>query len=310
MRFGFHVSIAGGLPRAIEEARARKCETIQIFSRNPQGWRLKPLDPDAVVEFREGIKHNGICPVAVHMPYLENLATGDAALFAQSVESLSAELDRAEQLGAQFVVMHMGRCKEQSEKVALKQMISGIDRAFVRTGSRMPKLLLENTAGMGSSLGYRFEHLQRVIEGVKLPNRLGVVLDTAHLFEAGYDLRTRAGLDQTLREFDASVGLKRLHLLHLNDSKTDLGSRVDRHWHIGQGRIGREGFLNMVNHPLLRSLAGIMETPKTGIGEDRRNMRVIQGLAISRHASTSARGRAADSEDYESDPPILGHIAK
>jgi deoxyribonuclease-4 len=158
-------------------------------------------------------------------------------------------------------------------------MAQAIDAAYRRASrgarsSELPKLLLENTAGMGME----FRPLKGVIEGAANSNRLGVVLDTAHLFEAGWDLRTRDGLDRMLREFDALVGMKRLYLLHLNDSKTDLGSHLDRHWHIGQGKIGRAGFRHIVNHPLLSHLPGIMETPRLGMREDRRNLRAIRAL--------------------------------
>jgi deoxyribonuclease-4 len=283
VRFGFHVSIAGGFARAVDEALARKCETIQFFSRNPQGWRLKPLDSEDVRRFRERIRENGISPVTVHMPYLPNPASEGRELFEKSIAALVADMARAAELGAHYVIMHMGRRKVATEEQALARMIQAIDRALKRaepspSGASPPLLLLENTAGMGGSLGYRFEHLKTAIEGVESPNRLGVVLDTAHAFEAGYDFRTREGLDRTLREFDATVGLKRLCLLHLNDSKTEFGSRVDRHWHIGQGEIGKPGFRNIVNHPLLRHLPGIMETPRLSLQEDLRNMRAIRRL--------------------------------
>ena len=283
MRFGFHVSIAGGFARAVEQARALKCETIQLFSRNPQGWRLKELDPEDIAKFKQGIKALDICPVAVHMPYLPNPAAENRELYEKSIEALAVDLDRASRIGAQFVVMHMGRRREASEADALERMATAINRALQIADCRMPmvacpKLLLENTAGMGKSLGDRFEHLKAVIEGVDNPNRLGVVLDTAHVFEAGYDIGTKDGLNRTLKEFDAVVGLKRLHLLHLNDSRTDLGSRVDRHWHIGKGEIGLEGFRRIVNHPLLHHLPGIMETPKDSARADRTNMRIIRGL--------------------------------
>jgi deoxyribonuclease IV len=283
MRFGFHVSIGGGLRNAVTEARARKCEAIQIFSRNPQGWQLKELDPDDVADFRSGIRDAGICPVAIHMPYLPNLAAENSELWEKSIEATAIDLTRAQMIGAQYVVTHMGRRKEASEAEGLKRMIIAIDRALESSGGQTPtadrpKLLLENTAGMGGSLGYRFEHLQTVIDGAKHSNRLGVVLDTAHAFEAGYEFRSKDGLDRTLREFDATVGLKRLHLLHLNDSRTEFGSRVDRHWHIGKGNIGKEGFRNIVNHPLLRHLPGVMETPRLGLKEDMANLRVIRSL--------------------------------
>jgi len=282
MRLGFHVSISGGLRKAVAEARARKCQTIQIFSRNPRGWRLKELDLDDVAEFRAGIRAADICPVAVHLPYLPNLASENDELWRKSIAALAADLKRAAQIGAQYVVAHMGCAQTATEEQGLARMIRGIDRAFRAAGTATsgdPRLLLENTAGAGSCLGSRFAQLQTVIEGVKYPNRLGMVLDTAHAFEAGYELRTVDGLNRTLRELDSTVGMKRLCLLHLNDSKTDFGSRADRHWHIGKGCIGKEGFRNIVNHPLLRHLPGIMETPGAGLKEDLANLRTVRRLS-------------------------------
>jgi len=277
MRFGFHVSISGGLSNAVIEATARKCQTIQIFSRNPQGWKFKELNPDDVNEFRQGIRENDICPVAVHMPYLANIGSPNRALYRKSIESVAVDLVRSAQIGAQYLVMHMGRSKASSEDELAARMAAAIAAAY-RTARRrirnaeLPRLLLENTATMGAD----FRQLKAVISAVKSPAQVGVVLDTAHLFEAGWELRTKPGLDRTLREFDAQVGMQSLYLLHLNDSRTELGSHLDRHWHIGKGKIGKQGFRLIVNHPLLRHLPGVMETPRLGLREDRMNLRAIQ----------------------------------
>lgn len=288
MRFGFHVSIAGGLSRSIEEARRLKCETIQIFSRNPQGWQLKQLDTQEVERFRQGVKGLALSPVIIHLPYLPNLASEDEGLYQKSITALVLDIVRAVQLGVQYVVTHMGRPRQASAAEAVRRMIHGINQAWNEAenhlgskaifGPASPRLLLENTAGMGKGFGGRFEHLQAVIAGVDAPGRLGVVLDTAHMFEAGYDIRTQQGLDQALRDFDIRVGLQRLRLLHLSDSKTGLGSHVDRHWHIGRGEIGLEGFRRIVNHPLLAHLPAILETPKTGPRADADNMRTVRSL--------------------------------
>ena len=280
MRFGFHVSIAGGLHNAVKEAKARRCQTIQIFSRNPQGWKFKELDPDDVEEFRAGVKENDICPVTVHMPYLANIGSPNQGLYQRSVESVTVDLVRCARIGAQYLVMHMGRSKSSSEQELASRMARAIDSAFriARRGRRkaeLPRLLLENTAGMGTD----FLQMRAVINKVAKTSPVGVVLDTAHLFEAGWELRTRAGLDRLLRDFDAQVGLQRLYLLHLNDSKTELGSHFDRHWHIGKGKIGKVGFRLIVNHPLLRHLPGVMETPRLSLKEDRMNLRAILTLA-------------------------------
>jgi len=279
MRFGFHISIAGGFKTVVAKAKEKNCETIQLFSRNPRGWQFSSLDKKDIEQFKHDIKTSGISPVFVHMPYLPNLASGEKVLFRKSVESLMVDLERCEILSIPYLIMHVGRRMAITEDKAIKNVATGINQAFKKVGNRL-KLLLENTAGMGSEIGYNFSQLQAIIQLIENKNRIGVVLDTAHTFEAGYNLATKNGLDETLKEFDKLVGLKRLHLLHLNDSKTDFGSHVDRHWHIGEGKIGEEGFRNIVNHPLLRHLPGIMETPRTNDEEDLKNMKTIRSLTI------------------------------
>ncbi len=277
MRFGFHISISGGFRKVVERAVAKNCETIQLFSRNPRGWEFGDLDLEDVKEFRDKIKTSGISPVVVHMPYLPNLATTARLEFDKSLKSLIAELDRAQKLGAQYLVMHIGKRLTASEEEALNQVVKGINTAFQKVKNEVI-LLLENTAGMGSEVGYNFSQIKMIFDQVREPDRLGVVLDTAHIFEAGYPIHTKDGLDKTLKEFDRLIGLKKLYLLHLNDSKTDLGSRIDRHWHIGEGKIGRDGFRIIINHPLLRHLPGIMETPRKTDNDDIKNMKVIRSL--------------------------------
>lgn len=277
MRFGFHISITGGFKNVVERALKKKCQTIQLFSRNPRGWDFSALDKDDIANFQKAVKQADISPVFVHMPYLPNLATQDKDLHKRSVASLTTELERCEIIGAQFLIMHIGRGMGISDEAALEKVSEGINNSF-REIDNSVKLLLENTAGMGSEVGYNFNQIKKIFGMVEDKDRLGVVIDTAHIFEAGYPIHTREGLDKTLKEFDSMVGLKRLHLLHLNDSKTDLGSRVDRHWHIGEGKIGLEGFRNIVNHPLLKHLPGIMETPRKDDKEDLKNMKVIKSL--------------------------------
>jgi deoxyribonuclease-4 len=261
MRFGFHISIGGGLSKVLERAKKRSCETIQIFSRNPRGWRYTKLDQKEVEIFKRDMAENEIYPLFVHMPYLPNLATKAKGIFKKSVDSLITELERCEILGVPFLIMHVGKRMGATEEEGIKRVAEGINEAFRRIKNKVI-LLLENTAGMGSEIGYQFSQIKEIIDAVEERERIGVVLDTAHTFEAGYDLRDKEGIDKTLREFDELIGLKRLYCLHLNDSKTDFGSRVDRHWHIGKGKIGLEGFRLIVNHPLLRHLPGIMETPR------------------------------------------------
>jgi deoxyribonuclease-4 len=261
----------------VERANVRDCETIQFFSRNPRGWEYSPLNEKEVEEFRSSIQTSTLFPIFLHMPYLPNIASFKSKFYKRSILSIAADLQRAEQLGAQYLIIHVGHRMESSEDEAIEAVSQGIDKAFTMVKNAVI-LLLENTAGQGTEIGYDFEQIKKIIEGVHDHQRMGVCLDTAHTFEAGYDLSDEAGLNRTLEKFDQIIGLKRLHLLHLNDSKTPLGSRKDRHWHIGEGYIGLEGFRNLVNHPLLRHLPGIMETPRKDTVEDLKNMKVIRSL--------------------------------
>jgi deoxyribonuclease-4 len=276
VRFGFHVSITGGLAKVRQRAEQVGCESVQFFTRSPRGWKARRLADSEVAEFRQDMAGSGISPVFVHAPYLPNLAAR-GELGRRSVRALVSEAGRCDRLGIRFLVVHFGRAGDQSESRALETVTRNVNRVLSLSPESVT-LLLENTAGMGSELGNRFWHLAEVIGRAVDPNRLGVVLDTAHLFQAGYELRTEPGLDATLREFDRVVGMGRLYLLHLNDSKTGFGSRVDRHWHIGKGRIGNAGFRLIVNHPLLSHLPGIMETPKESHKDDLANLRRIRRL--------------------------------
>jgi len=277
MRFGFHISIAGGFSKVVERARKRGCETIQFFSRNPRGWKYKSLDKEDVEEFRSTLKSSDLFPVFLHMPYLPNIASPEPRYHALSIDSMATELERAEQLKAQYVIVHIGHRMDSPEANAIEAVSQGINEALERATNSVV-VLLENTAGQGSEIGSTFEQIAAIMDRVEDQRRIGVCLDTAHSFEAGYDLSSEEGIERTLESFDRLVGLKRLYLLHLNDSKTILGSRRDRHWHIGKGRIGLEGFRSLINHPSLRHLPGIMETPRKDTVEDLRNMKVIRSL--------------------------------
>jgi len=280
MRFGFHISIAGGFSKIIERAEARGCETIQFFSRNPRGWNCSPLNKKEVKGFRSFLPSSHLSPIFLHLPYLPNIASSRSKFYKRSIRSIATDLQRAEDLGAHYLIIHIGHRMESSEEQAIEAVSQGIDQAFEKTKNAVI-LLLENTAGQGTEIGSTFDQIKRIIDGVSNHERIGVCLDTAHSFEAGYDLSDKDGIERTLENFDRTIGLKRLHLLHLNDSKTSLGSRKDRHWHIGEGHIGREGFRCLVNHPLLNHLPGIMETPRKDTVEDLRNMKVIRSLVES-----------------------------
>lgn len=275
MRFGLHVSIAGGFSQACVRAEQLGCETFQVFTRSPRSWQVSALDENEAAGFREAVRAVGIGPVFVHAPYLINLATPDRSLAARSRAAMVEELERAALLGAVGVVVHPGRAHDSDREQVLDRVAGQVEQVLGRARGQA-LFLLENTAGSRGDVGSRFEELAAVIARVAARDRLGVVLDTCHMFAAGYELRTRAGLDATLREFDAAVGFGRLHMLHLNDSRFGFGLKRDRHWHIGAGEIGADGFRTIVNHPLLRSLPGILETPRTGDEDDRRNLAAIR----------------------------------
>jgi deoxyribonuclease-4 len=277
MRFGFHISIAGGFSKVVERAKLRGCETIQFFSRNPRGWKYGPLDKEDVGAFRSSMKTSTLFPVFLHLPYLANIACSKSKFYSRSIKSIVTDIQRAEQLGAQYLIIHIGHRMEFSENEAMEAVSKGINQAFEKVENSVI-LLLENTAGQGTEIGYTFDQIEKIIDQVDGKERMGVCLDTAHTFEAGYDLSKPEGTESMLESFGKTIGLKRLRLLHLNDSKTPLGSRKDRHWHIGEGYIGREGFRYLINHPLLKHLPGIMETPRKDTVEDLKNMKVIRSL--------------------------------
>jgi deoxyribonuclease-4 len=277
MRFGFHISIAGGFSKVVERAHVRGCETIQFFSRNPRGWKYSPLNKKEVGVFQASIQSSSLFPIFLHMPYLPNIASLKSKFYKRSIHSIATDLQRAERLGAHYLIIHIGHRMESSEDEAVEAIAQGIDQAFEKVKNDII-LLLENTAGQGTEIGFTFNQIKKIIEGVHDHPRMGVCLDTAHSFEAGYDLSNKDGIERTLETFEHTIGLKRLHLLHLNDSKTPLGSRKDRHWHIGEGYIGLEGFGHLINHPLLKHLPGIMETPRKDTLEDLKNIKVIRSL--------------------------------
>ncbi len=273
MRLGFHISIVGGFKKVLNRAQKTKCQTIQLFSRNPRGWRQKNIEFNDCAIFRNDIKENGIFPVFVHLPYLANLGSSNERLLKRSVNSLIQELQRSEKLGAQFVIAHCG--SNPVAKAGTKLMIESIIRAFLRVRNDV-RLLIENTAGSGNEFGHNFEQLKEIIDGVG-SDRIGIALDTAHVFQAGYDLRTKKAVNNTIQRIEKVLNIDRIHLIHFNDSLTELGSRKDRHWHVGKGRIGK-GMRFIINHPALRHLPFIMETPRTSYEDDLMNMTAARNM--------------------------------
>ena len=255
------MSIAGGLPLAIARARLHGCESLQIFTRSCGQWRTRPIPPDEAAAFLNDTVSSSVGPIVAHASYLINLASGEPVLRSRSIESFGEELDRAEMLGLQGVVLHPGAAPEADG-------LTRIADALLHVLRRRPKyktmVLLEHTAGQGASLGWRFEQLARIIELTGKTSRIGVCLDTCHLFAAGYDIKTEEGYRQTFQDFTRIVGLDRLRVFHLNDSKKPVGSRVDRHEHIGKGQIGLDAFKRLLNDKRFAGLPMLIETEKSG----------------------------------------------
>jgi deoxyribonuclease IV len=269
-RLGAHLSIGGGLPRAVDRAVASRCEALQIFTKSAGQWRARVIPDDEIVLFRRRVADTGVDPVIAHNSYLINIAAAAPALREQSLAALLEEYDRADTLGLQGLVMHPGSFTTGTEAEGLRLIASGL-RALLRTRRRAtPLILLEHTAGQGTNLGHRFEHLAEIIEGLDGSPRVGVCLDTCHLLTAGYDICSEEGYVQTFREFDRLVGLDRLKAFHLNDSKRPCGSRVDRHEHIGKGCLGLEPFRRILTDPRFTGLPMLLETPKLDTPESRR----------------------------------------
>ena len=280
MRIGVHVSIAGSIDESIDRAAALGCETIQIFSRNPRGWRSKPLEKKEVEEFRRKRKKEDIYPVLVHIPYLINLATPKDGLWRLSIDSYIDDIRRTDILGAEYFVTHLGAHTGSGEEEGLKRFCKALGIVIEKSDPKTT-ILLETCAGQGTSLGERFEHIAYIIKSIK-SRKIGVCWDTCHLYAAGYDIKSEKGLNKTIKDFDKIVGLKYLKAIHLNDAKKPIGSRVDRHENIGKGTIGKEGMRNILQHPKLKGLPFIMETPKEGPDDDIINLRTARRLAGSR----------------------------
>lgn len=279
MRLGFHVSIEGGFLKAIKRAEERMCETIQIFSRNPRGWQIKELSQKEVKLFREELNNAHISPLIVHLPYLPNLASPDEILYQKSIESFQIELKRADLLGADYLVFHPGKRGGLSVKEGLKRVSEGLKQAFDKVQTKV-KVLVENTSGQGSEVCWSFSEIAEVLKVSHDKNQLGVCLDTAHAFSAGYNLSNRRGVEEMLEEFDKFINLERLSLVHLNDSRVPCGSRIDRHEDIGKGYIGIQGFRVLVNHLFLSRLPFIMETPWKGLRNDLKNLKTVKRLLL------------------------------
>ncbi len=281
---GAHMSIAGGYYKAVEAAAEVGCDCVQLFTKNNNQWRAKPISDDDVDRFRGALKRLGIGAPLSHASYLINLATPDRTLWDKSIESTIVELQRASRLGIPYVVLHPGAYTTSSETRGIRKIAWALDRIHHRLPDCDSQILLENTAGQGSTLGWKFSQLARIIELTREPERLGVCIDTCHAFAAGYQWSGKKQFTATLKELKSTVGLERIKALHLNDSVKPLGSRVDRHAHIGHGEIGLDGFQFIVRSRLLRKIPMYLETPKTtdpktGKPWDVINLQTIRELA-------------------------------
>jgi deoxyribonuclease-4 len=276
---GAHMSIGGGVDRAIERARSIECTAMQIFVKNNMQWFARPLLREEIKAFREHAQRRELKVVFAHGNYLINLAAINPLFHANSLRALSEELTRADQLGLPFIVLHPGAHLGAGENAGLEKIIRAIDQVFARLPKVKTRIALETTAGQGTSLGHTFQHLADIIGQVRAPERLCVCLDTAHVFAAGHDLTTARGTRRMFREFDRIIGLQHLVALHLNDSKTARGSRVDRHQHIGKGTIGLEAFRFIMRDRRFRKIPKVLETPKgKELLEDVENMRTLRAL--------------------------------
>jgi len=269
-RLGAHLSIAGGLPRAVDRAEASGCQALQIFTKSAGQWRARELPPEEIALFRRRVRQTKIGPVVAHTSYLINLAAADAGLRRKSIDALGDELDRAESLGLHGLVMHPGSFTSGTEQGGLKLIADALAGLLASRPAARTRILLEHTAGQGTNLGHRFEHLAEIIDRLGGSARVGVCLDTCHLLAAGYDICSPEGYHATFTQFGKIVGFPRLEAFHLNDSRKPCASRVDRHEHIGKGCIGLAPFRRLVNDPRFAALPMLLETPKEDTPQTRK----------------------------------------
>ncbi|MDH5770490.1 MAG: deoxyribonuclease IV [Candidatus Bathyarchaeota archaeon] len=278
MKVGIHVSISGSIDLAIDRALERRCDTFQIFTRNPRGWKFKTLSEDDVKNFTRKLADSGIAPAVSHMPYLPNLASPKEDVYEKSVETLTAEVHRCGLLNIPYLVTHLGSHLGAGMELGYRRIVDACNEALSEVENDVI-MLLENTAGTKNSMGGTFKAIRHIIDGVEQKSRVAVCFDTCHAFAAGYDLRNEKALSETLERFDEVIGLDLLRVVHLNDSKGDLGSQIDRHEHIGLGFIGEEGFKTILRNETIRPLPLILETPIDKRRDDYGNLEKVRELA-------------------------------
>ena len=279
---GAHMSIAGGYYKAVEEAHRCGCDCVQLFTKNNNQWRAKPITDQDIEEFKTRLEDLKIGHPISHSSYLINLASPNDELWKKSIDAFVVELQRAEALGIPYVVLHPGSYVESDETAGIKRIVRALDQVHRRVKDFSSQCLLETTAGQGSNLGWRFEQLAAILQGVREPERLGVCLDTCHVFAAGYALDTEKSYKATMREFNRLVGVKQIRAFHLNDSRRELGSRVDRHERIGKGEMGLDSFRHLLADRRFRKIPMYLETPKgmeNGKPLDVINLQVLRKMA-------------------------------
>lgn len=288
MKIGCHVSIAGGIDNSVVRAGELGCNTMQIFSKNASTWREKILKEDEVENFRENLKNSNINSVFIHTSYLINLASPSDELYLKSINAFIEEMKRADLLlDDPYLIIHPGAHTGAGEEYGIQRIIRALNIILEKSTDLNLKtmILLEDTAGTGTHLGYTFYQLKRMIEGAKDRKKIGICFDTCHAFTAGYNLSHQEGIEKTLEELEKYIGLDKLKVIHLNDSKFPLGSRKDRHMHIGKGYIGLEGFRVLVNHKYLKNLPFILETPKNDEKDDLKNINLVKSLISNTRSS-------------------------
>ncbi len=273
------MSISGGVDKAIDRGQEVGCETIQVFVRTPRQWKMREFSPEEVEDFKRKREETGINPVFAHDTYLINLGSPDEELWKRSMAVFEDELARCDALGLPFLVVHPGSHVGQGEEAGLERIAEALSLVLAKKPGYRAQILLEITAGQGDTLGYSFQQLARLMDLTEGGEALGICFDTCHAFVAGYEIRTPEGYEATFHELNELIGLERLKAFHLNDAKGDLGSRLDRHQHIGKGHLGVEPFRMLLNDERFRELPMILETPKgPKMEEDRENLRVLRSL--------------------------------
>ena len=277
---GAHMSIAGGLPEAVARARAVGATALQVFVKSSSQWRARPFAPGEAQVFRAAAAESGLAAATIaHSMYLVNLASPDAAIWRRSLEAFVEELDRCAELGIGALVVHPGSHMGAGEEAGEARVVEALEHALRVTAARPVRVLLEITAGQGRCLGGTFEGIARILDRARPAERLGACFDTCHALAAGYELRDRDSYERTMAELDRTIGIERVRAVHLNDSKTGLGSRCDRHEHIGRGTLGLEAFRSILNDPRLRDRPMVIETEKgKDLAEDRVNLGVLRSL--------------------------------